>query len=58
MKRVVCTNCDSDAVEESMVDHVYECLDCGEVFEDEEFDLEYLREKRIIRQKRLNMQES
>ena len=43
--RLVCVNCESTDIEE-FTDGVFECLECGSYFEDEDYELEQLQQHR------------
>lgn len=48
MKAVECVACGSDNVQpQAGVEDIYRCNDCDEFFEDENFELEFLREHKV-----------
>ena len=48
MTDVICPNCDSiNTTPFGHVDDLYECLDCDEIFEDDNFTLEEIRKHRL-----------
>lgn len=52
---ILCPSCDSsNTVPFHGVDDLYECLDCGDMFEDDSFLLRKIRQKRQISTKKDN----
>lgn len=53
-RKIVCTHCDSTDVDDVPgVDGVFQCRECGEFFDDESFELQFIKTTRENRQARI-----